>query len=443
MSVALFNLSRAEQRIADELDRRWARLREGTAFVGGAEVKEFEAAWAEFLDPEGDIGCVGVASGTDAIELPLRALGVGPGDEVLVPAYTFVGTASAVALAGATPVMVDVEPATLNLDFDRAGELVGERTVGVIGVHLYGHPCDLDRALEFTDKHGLWFIEDAAQAHGARWAPRPSSDGSDGRDGSDGSDGRSVGEGPCAPPGAGGDDGVPAPRTPARGDDERNVTARGDDERKGTARGSDEGWRRVGTFGDLATWSFYPSKNMGCFGDGGAVTGRDGELLERVRKLGDHGRIEHYWHGMVGRNSRLDALQAAVLNCRLPLLDDDNARRREVAARYREAIEELDGIEALAVDERAEPVFHQFTVRVKDRDAVKERLAEAGIGTAIHYPAPLHTQPLWRDREEVVRGSYPEAERAAREVLCLPMFPELTDEEVGEVVEALEKVFGA
>lgn len=403
MPTSLFNLSRAERRIAEELDRRWARLREGTAFVGGAEVKEFEQAWAAFLGEGSE--CVAVANGTDAIELVLRALGVKAGDEVLVPAWTFVATASAVALAGATPVMVDVEESTLNLDWERAEELVGERTVGAIGVHLYGHPCDLDRAAEFCQRHGLWLVEDAAQAHGARWR---------------------TGE-------------IPAPRTPTPGPPPITPA--------GAGRG-DDGWRRVGTFGELATWSFYPSKNLGCFGDGGAVTGRDAGLVERVRKLADHGRQEHYWHDRVGRNSRLDALQAAVLNCRLPLLDADNARRRKVAGRYREAIEGLDGIETLSVDERAEPVFHQFTVRItgageRSRDRIKERLAELEIGTAIHYPAPLHVQPLWKDRAEVVRGSYPEAERAAAEVLCLPMFPELEDGEVEEVVDALARVMGS
>ena len=371
--VPLFNLSRAEERIAADLNERWSRLRAATAFVGGAEVAEFESSWAQFLDPSEQTGCVAVANGTDAIELALRAFQVHPGDEVLVPAYTFVATASAVALAGGTPVMVDVDAATLNLDFDLAEELVTERTVGVIGVHLYGQPCDLHRAAEFTAKHGLWLLEDAAQAHGARW------------------------------------------------------------------RG-----QRVGTLGHLATWSFYPSKNLGCFGDGGAITGTDPELVATVRRLADHGRIEHYWHGLVGRNSRLDGLQAAVLNARLPLLDDDNQRRREVAAIYRSTIDSLAGIEALAVDERAEPVFHQFTVRVTgengDRDRVKEQLAEAGIGTAIHYPAPLHTQPLWKDRSDVVRGSYPVAERAAAEVLCLPMFPEIENHEVEAVVEVVESI---
>ncbi len=369
MKVPVFNLSRAEQRIAVELDRRWADARQRTAFVGGDEVAEFEAAWSQFLDPVDPVGCVGVANGTDALELSMRALEIMPGDEVLVPDFTFVATASAVALAGGTPVLVDVDPKTLNINFDQAETLVNERTVGYIGVHLYGCPYDLDRGAEFAKRHGLWVIEDAAQAHGARW------------------------------------DGA-----------------------------------RVGALGDLATWSFYPSKNLGCFGDGGAVTGRDDALVQRVRKLADHGRQEHYWHDRVGRNSRLDGLQAAVLNARLPTLDADNERRRSIAARYREVIEPLPTITALSVEDRAEAVFHQFTILVEDRDRTKEELAELGIGSAIHYPAPLHVQPLWKVRPEVVCGDYAVAVRAAQQVLCLPMFPELTDEEVETVADALQVV---
>ena len=369
MNVPVFNLSRAEQRIAKDLDRRWSDLRDRTAFVGGSEVAEFEAAWAQFLDPQGNTGCVGVANGTDALELALRAFDIGPGDEVLVPDFTFVATASAVALVGATPVLVDVDPATLNLDFDAAESLVSERTVGYIGVHLYGSPYDLDRGAEFAKRHGLWVLEDAAQAHGASWQ-------------------------------------------------ERNV----------------------GTFGDLATWSFYPSKNLGCFGDGGAVTGPREDLLDKVRRLADHGRQEHYWHDRVGRNSRLDGLQAAVLNARLPLLNKDNDRRRDIASRYAAAIANRPEMRVLTQDSRGRGVFHQFVVLVDERDQAKEQLAEMGIGSAIHYPAPLHIQPLWRVRPEVVRGEYSVAVRAAKEVLCLPMFAELTEAEVEAVVAALNRL---
>ena len=241
--IPAFDLSRAAKALESEVSGRWRALREQTRFVGGEEVEGFERDFAEYLA----VGsCVGVANGSDALELAVRALGLSPGDEVIVPAFTFIATAAMVQLAGGVPVFADVEPETLNLDAASVAERIGDRTVGVIGVHLYGRPFSLSPILALCQEHDLWLIEDAAQAHGA-----------------------SIG-------------GVP-----------------------------------VGGSGALATWSFYPSKNLGCFGDGGAVTGSDVELMERVRRLADHGRIGHYRHGEAGRNSRLDSLQAAVLNSRL------------------------------------------------------------------------------------------------------------------------------
>jgi dTDP-4-amino-4,6-dideoxygalactose transaminase len=361
MPVPQFNLSRAAGRIEDELWSRWKNVLGRTAFVGGPEVETFEAAFADYL---GASGCVGVANGTDALELALRALDLRPGDEVIVPAYTFIATAVSVVLCGGRPVFVDVEPDTLNIDPARVAESVTPRTVGVIGVHLYGRPCDLNGLTAICEANDLWLIEDAAQAHGARY----------------------------------------------------------------------EG-ARVGTFGRLATWSFYPSKNLGCFGDGGAITGDDEALLARVRSLSNHGRQDHFTHGEPGRNSRLDALQAAVLNCRLPLLDADNARRREIAAAYRGALSGLPGLRLLEDPPFAESVFHQMTVLHEERDAVREHLAGLGIGTAIHYPRALHRQ---KALEQVAGGvDVPVAEQAPDRVLCLPMFAELSDEEVGEVCEAM------
>ncbi|MGH9464402.1 MAG: DegT/DnrJ/EryC1/StrS family aminotransferase, partial [Thermoanaerobaculia bacterium] len=228
-AIPQLDLARALARFETELAERWRRLLERTAFVGGDEVAEFERSFAAFLEvPES----VGVANGTDALVLALRALDLAPGDEVIVPAFTFIATAVAVRLAGGAPVFADVEPATLNLDATSAATKVGPRTVGILPVHLYGRPCDLDALAALAERHGLWMIEDAAQAHGARWHGR-----------------------------------------------------------------------RVGSFGRLATWSFYPSKNLGCFGDGGAVTGEPA-LLARLRRLANHGRTAHYEHAEVGTNSR-------------------------------------------------------------------------------------------------------------------------------------------
>ena len=364
--IPQFDLGRAAARIRPQLEERWARVLDTTAFVGGAEVAEFEQAFASYL---GVAGCVGVANGTDAIELALRVLDLRPGDEVIVPAYTFIATAGAVGLLGGHAVFVDVEPRTLNLDPARVEDAITERTVGMIGVHLYGRPCDVIALNSICERHGLWFLEDAAQAHGARV----------------------------------------------------------------------EG-QRVGGFGKLATWSFYPSKNLGAFGDAGAVTGNDTAALERLRSVANHGRQDHFTHGEIGRNSRLDGIQAAVLNCRLALLDEDNERRRQIAESYRSGLASCPELVFLEDAPANVSVYHQMTVLHPRRDALREYLAEAGIGTAIHYPRALHQQVAFECPADGVEA--PVAERAAAEVLCLPMFAELTDEEVDAVCSRIRSFSG-
>jgi len=355
------------EELRPELLARWQDLLARTAFVGGAEVEAFEAAFARYLDAP---GCVAVANGTDALVVALHALGVRPGDEVLVPAFTFFATAEAVVWAGAVPVPVDVEPDTFNINVEDAASRSTARTVGMIPVHLYGQPCDLDAALALCRKRGWWLLEDAAQAQGARW------------------------------------------------------------------RG-----RRVGGFGALAGWSFYPSKNLGCFGDGGAVTGADVDALARVRLLANHGRVEHYRHGAVGTNSRLDALQAAVLNLRLVRLDADNERRVALVERYRAGLADVGDLRLPVVPEGAEPVWHQLTVRTAARDRLRQHLHERSIGSAIFYPMPLHQQPALAahvppDLE------LPASEAAAREVLSLPLYPQLLESQVDEVCAAVRDFFG-
>ena len=362
-----FDLQRAVAQVAREVQERWVSLTERTAFVGGEEVEAFEKAFADFLAAA---GCVGVANGTDALELAIRALGIEPGDEVIVPSFTFIATAAAVSLAGGRPVFAEVEGTTLNLDPDDLRQRITDRTVGVIGVHLYGRPFEVDAIVETCREHRLWLIEDAAQAHGARW--------------------------------------------------------------QGTA---------VGNFGQLSTWSFYPAKNLGCFGDGGAVTGNDTELLDRVRRLANHGRTAHYEHSEVGRNSRLDALQAAVLNCRLPLLEADNERRRAIARTYREALSQLRTVRLLEDRSDTLPVYHQMTILLPQRDALRAHLAARGIGSGIHYPRALHLQPAFAASGQRM-GDLPVAEAAGEQVLCLPMFPQLTDAEVDTVCKAVVQFFG-
>ena len=368
MSVPVFNLQRAHLRIADELQQRWKRILDNTSFVLGPEVAEFENAFAGYL---GVAGTVGVANGTDALVVALRALGVKPGDEVLVPAFSFYATAEAVLLVGALPVFCDVEDTTLNIDPEDAARRITRGTVGIIGVHLYGRPFDADRLGALAKERGIWLMEDAAQAQGASW-----------------------------------------------------------------------GGRRVGGLGTVAAWSFYPSKNLGCFGDGGAVSADDTELLTHVRRIANHGQIARYEHVELGTNSRLDSLQAAVLNCRLPLLEADNARRRELACKYHGQFAGVGDIRLPQDPQGAVCVYHQYTLRTRRRDALQEFLKQRGIGSAIHYPTPLHRHAALTGHLSVV-PTLPIAEAAALEVLSLPMFPELTDAELTETAAAVRAFYGA
>jgi len=313
--------------------------------------------------------CVATNSGTSGLHLGLLAAGVGPGDEVIVPSFTFAATANSVALTGATPVFADIEPTYFCLDPQAVEAAITEKTKAVMPVHLFGHPANMTALQAIADKHGIQIYEDAAQAHGATW--------------------------------------------------------------KG---------KRVGSNGALAGWSFYPSKNLGCFGDGGAVTGGDAQALARARLLANHGRIQHYEHGAVGTNSRLDALQAAVLNLRLPLLERDNERRRALAARYREGLAGIGGVRLLDVAPGAEPVYHQLVVRTAERDRLRQHLLDRQIGSAVFYPIPLHRQPALLRLLGAVEA--PVAERAAAEVLALPLYPQLTTAQVDEVCAEVRAFFG-
>ena len=365
-SIPILDLTRARRRFEPELAERWRRTLEQNSYILGPEVKELEKNFASFL---GASAVVGVGNGTDALVLALRALGLQPGAEVLVPAFSFFATAEAVVLAGGRPVFCDVDAATYNLDPEELERRASPRTAGVVGVHLYGRPFDAEAIGEICRRRGWFLLEDAAQAHGAR--------------------------------------------------------------RRG---------RRVGTLGDLAAWSFYPTKNLGCFGDGGAVSGMDAALVARVFKLANHGQSERYHHLEIGTNSRLDSLQAAVLNCRLPHLDEDNARRRRLGTVYREALAGVGDLRFPPDDPADEVVYHQMTLATGRRDALQEFLKQRGIGSAVHYPSSLHRQPAMA----ALAGEMPElprAEQAGREVLCLPMFPELTEKEAHVVADGVHAFF--
>lgn len=361
-TIPMVDLGAQYQTIKSEIDDAIARTIASSAYIGGAEMRAFEEEFAAYCadGSDGPAYCASCGNGTDAIYLALRALGIGPGDEVITVSHTFIATAEMITLAGARPVFVDVYEDTMLMDVDALEAAITPRTKAIIPVHLYGQLCDMDRIMEIAERHGLKVIEDAAQAHGARW------------------------------------------------------------------RG-----RRAGTFGDLATFSFFPGKNLGAYGDGGAVVGRDPDLVQRVRMLANHGRVDKYLHEFEATSSRLDGLQAAILRVKLRRLDDWNAARRRVADRYTGALRGLD-IVLPAVDARAEPVWHQYVIRVRDRAGLQAALKEQGIATGVHYPVPLHRQPAYRHLE-IPEGALPVTERVAADILSLPMYAELTDEQIDRI----------
>lgn len=363
ISVPFFDLSRLHNSLADQLQTGFDEIIAESAFIGGPAVEAFEKDWAGYC---GVSHAVGVANGTDAIELVLRAMGVGPGDEVLVPANTFIASASAVIAAGAAPRFVDVDPGTLLIGADQVRAAVGPRTAAVLVVHLYGQPADVHAIEEVTKPLGIPIIEDAAQAHGAQL-----------------------------------------------------------------------GGRMAGSLGLAGTFSFYPGKNLGALGDGGAVTTNDASLAERVRILANHGRAGgHHQHLAVGRNSRLDGMQAAFLRAKLPGLEGQNQARRRIVAECRSRLQNtrIDFVHHLP---GAVSSNHLFVAQVDDRERFRSALGEAGIATSIHYPTPCHRHPAF---DAHVPGYLPVVERAAERIVSLPLFPEMTQPEVDAVCEVIGEV---
>jgi dTDP-4-amino-4,6-dideoxygalactose transaminase len=360
--VPFLDLRGVHSGLRDQFDRAWAGVLEHGKYIGGPEVAAFEGAFAQYCEAE---HCVGVANGTDALELILAGLGIGPGDEVIVPTNTFVATAEAVVTVGATPRFVDVLPDTLLIDPDAAAAAVGPRTAAIMAVHLFGQMTDMPALSALASRHGLALIEDAAQAHGARFAGR-----------------------------------------------------------------------RAGGGGVAAGFSFYPGKNLGALGDGGAVVSNDAALVGRIRQLADHGRsrTDRYGHEVVGRNSRLDTLQAALLHVKLAGLDTANQARVNAVAQYRKALPAW--CVPVGVHPHAEPVYHLAVVQVPDRTATARALDEAGIGWGIHYPVPCHLQPAFA---EYATGPLPVAEAAADHILSLPLSPTLTGEQVERVSKVLDR----
>lgn len=361
MKVPLVDLRAQYRSIRPEIDAAIARVLDHAGFILGEEVTRFEAAFARYVGAE---GAVGVASGTAAIELALRACGIGPGDEVITTAHTFIATAEPVSNIGARPVFVDIDPETYNMDPEAAEAAITPRTRALLPVHLYGRPAPMDELLDIARRHGLRLIEDAAQAHGAE------------------------------------------------------------------SRG-----RRCGSIGDLACFSFYPGKNLGAYGDAGAVTGNDPELLARVRKRRDHGRVTKYEHDEIGAGERLDALQAAVLGVKLGHVEAWTEARRQHAAAY-DTLLAGSGVVTPSQDPRDRHVFHLYVIRFTQRDWLLRELNAAGIGAGVHYPIPLHRQRAYlKDGYGDLGLSLPATERAASEVLSLPLFPELRRDQLEFVAD--------
>lgn len=359
--IEFLNLKQVNDPLTEELAAAATRIVRSGWYVLGAETEAFER---EFADQCGARHCVGVANGLDAITLSLLALGIRPGDEVIVPSHTFVATWLAVSHAGATPVPVEVDPQTFNLDPSRVEAAVTPRTRAIVPVHLYGRPADLAPLLDIAARRGLHVVEDGAQAHGARY------------------DGQ-----------------------------------------------------RIGHHGDAVTWSFYPGKNLGALGDGGAITTDDDALAKRLRMLRNYGSTVKYHHEVIGFNSRLDEIQAAMLRVKLPTLDADNAHRTRIASIYLNAID-APGVTLPAMTDGFDSSWHLFVVRHARRDRLAAELQQRGIGTLIHYPVAPHLQGAYASMG-LARGSLPIAEALQNEVLSLPMGPRLTENDARTVASAV------
>lgn len=360
MQVPFLDLRNINQSVASELEEAFKRVHQSGWYIQGKELELFEFEFASYSEVS---DCVGVGNGLEAIHLLLKAYGIGPGDEVIVPSNTFIATWLAVTECGATPVPAEPDPQTHNISIAAIENAITPKTAAIIPVHLYGQPADMDPIVALANKHGLIVIEDAAQAQGARYKDKV-----------------------------------------------------------------------VGGLGHAAATSFYPGKNLGALGDGGAILTNDTELATKVRKLRNYGSHIKYQHDVLGHNSRLDEIQAAFLRVKLKSLDDDNKKRKVIAKEYSESLSDLD-IVLPFVQTWADPVWHLYVVRSKERDRLQQYLKGSGIETLVHYPIPPHQQGCYSDMQF---ESLPIAEQYAREVLSLPISPVMTNEQIQHVVDTLK-----
>lgn len=374
-AIPPLDLTQQYQTISDEVGAAVLAVLASGQYINGPNVQNFEQQFAEYV---GTSECVTCNSGTDALFLALRAYGIGAGDEVITTPFTFIASAEVVSAVGAKPVFVDIDPETFNLNLEQLEAAITLRTRAIIPVHLFGQPVDMTRLMVIAQAHNLLVIEDCAQAVGAEWQGQ-----------------------------------------------------------------------RVGTFGQVGCFSFFPTKNLGACGDGGAVTTNDGSIATKLRMLREHGSKVRYLHEEIGVTSRLDALQAAILQIKLRHLDQWNEQRRAIASRYTELLGPLPGVTPPPIISKGLHCWHQYTIRLSAgadvtpadqrmyRDRVRQQLQEQGVSTMVYYATPLHLQPVYANLG-YTEGTFPVVEQASREVLALPMFPELTVEQQERVVYALK-----
>ncbi len=366
MNIPLVDLRKQYDFLQKKIDKKLDEIFRSASFIKGPILESFENEFASFLKTK---YCITVASGTDALYLSLLSLGIGKGDEVILPANTFIATAYAILYVGAKPIFVDVDPNSLNINSDLIEKNITKRTKAIIPVHLYGQPSNMDRIMKISKKYKLFVVEDVCQAHGAAY--------------------------------------------------------------KG---------KKVGTFGTLAAYSFYPSKNLGAYGDGGAITTNSSKLVKIIKSLREYGSTSKYTYSRIGINSRLDALQAAILRFKLRYLETWNKRKLNLATYYNNKLKVLSSITTPFIDEDSVPAYHLYVIRTPKRTQLIKYLSSRGIQTGIHYPTPLHMQKSLLSLG-YKKGDFPVTETMASKILSLPIYPELTHKEQDYIVESIKSFF--
>lgn len=366
--IKFVDLKRQYESIKDEINRSIKNVIENADFILGNQVKEFEHKFSEYCKTK---YCVGVGSGTDALIFSLKALDIGKGDEVITPPNSYIATSLAISTCGAKPVFVDVDPLEYTIDPLKIKERITEKTKAILVVHLYGQPSRMDEILEIAEENDLFVIEDACQAHGAKY--------------------------------------------------------------KGKV---------TGCIGDIAAFSFYPSKNLGGYGDGGAITTNNKELAEKIELLRNYGQKTKYYHVIKGLNSRLDTIQAAILEIKLKYLNKWNNMRKQNARLYEEYLEGIDEVITPYENKDSQHVYHLYVIQCKKRDKLREFLAKKNIETGIHYPVPIHLQPAYKEYN-FLKGNFPVTESLADKILSLPMYPELNVEEIEYICKAIKNFFNS